>query len=163
MIKGSLLREKILIEKLEMIINMHRNDKSKYLLYIEPKKEEKLKEPINDELTELMEMALSKATAGTSRYSHLDDMGDGWEPPENSGLFRLFKGKKIPSFGSSAAWMGMHRTDCGEMSTCRDYQLENGMITNSLAPFYLRWYRYSIPENDMLKIKELADFYEKSL
>ena len=79
MIKGSLLREKILIEKLEMTINMHRNDKSKYLLYIEPKKEEKLKEPINDELTELMEMALSKAKAGTSRYSHLDDMGDGWD------------------------------------------------------------------------------------
>ena len=74
MIKGSLLKEKILIEKLEMTINMHRNDKSKYLLYIEPKKEEKLKEPINDELTELMEMALSKAKAGTSRYSHLDDM-----------------------------------------------------------------------------------------
>jgi len=26
---------------------MHRNDKSKFLLYIEPKKGEKLKEPIN--------------------------------------------------------------------------------------------------------------------
>ena len=153
MIKESLSREKISIGKLEIIINMHRDDKSKYLLYIEPKKEDKLKEPINDEFTELMEMALSKAKSGTSGYSHLDDMGDGWE----------YRDKKLPSFGTAGAWRGMHRTDCGEMSTCRDYQLENGMITNSLAPFYLRWYRYSIPENDMLKIKELADFYEKSL
>ena len=151
MIKESLSREKISIGKLEIIINMHRDDKSKYLLYIEPKKEEKLKEPINDELTELMEMALSKAKAGISRYSYPSDMGDGWE---------YKPGKKGPSFGSKGAWMGMHRTDCGEMSSCRDYQLENGMITNSLAPFYLRWYRYSIPENDMLKLKELADFYE---
>jgi hypothetical protein len=56
--------------------------------------------------------------------------------------------------------MGMHTTDCGEQSECYDLLLENGMITNTLAAFYLRWYRYSIPENDMLKIKELLDFYK---
>jgi hypothetical protein len=33
------------------------------------------------------------------------------------------------------------------------------MITNSLAPFYLKWYRYSIPENDMKKIEELKKYY----
>lgn len=34
------------------------------------------------------------------------------------------------------------------------------MITNSLAPFYLKWYRYSIPVSDMLKMKELKEFYK---
>jgi hypothetical protein len=33
---------------------MHREDNSKYLLYIEPKVIDKLKEPINDELVEIM-------------------------------------------------------------------------------------------------------------
>jgi len=32
---------------------MHREDNSKYVLYIEPKKEDKLSEPINDELTQI--------------------------------------------------------------------------------------------------------------
>ena len=54
---------------------MHRNDKSKYLLYIEPSKEEKLKEPINDELTELIEMAMNKSQEGISMYSDEDDDG----------------------------------------------------------------------------------------
>lgn len=48
---------------------MHRNDKSKFLLYIEPSKEEKLKEPINDEITQLMEMAYSKSICGAANYS----------------------------------------------------------------------------------------------
>lgn len=136
---------------------MHRDDKSKYLLYIEPKKEDKLKEPINDELTELMEMALSKAKKGAANYSDTNDNGVEYEWTWNG------KSMMIPSFHTNTAYRGFHRTECGERSTNRDYQLENGMITNSLAPFYLRWYRYSIPENDMLKIKELADFYKKSL
>jgi hypothetical protein len=54
---------------------MHRDDKSKYLLYLEPKKEDKLKEPINDEYTELMEMALSKSKKGASRYMDTNDNG----------------------------------------------------------------------------------------
>ena len=39
-------------------------------------------------------------------------------------------------------------------------KVKNGMITNSLAPFYLKWYRFSIPESEMMKVKELQDFYE---
>lgn len=93
------------------------------MLYINPDAEDKLKEPINDELTELMELALSRAK-----------------------IYTRFRG-----------W---HRTKCGERSSNSDYQLENGMITNSLAPFYLRWYRYSIPEDDMLKVQELKDYYD---
>ena len=47
---------------------MHRNDNSKYLLYIEPKSSEKLQNPIEDELTQLMEMALSKSKRGAANY-----------------------------------------------------------------------------------------------
>ncbi len=52
---------------------MHREDNSNYLLFIEPSAENKLKVPINDELTDLMEMALSKAKEGVSNYSTMDN------------------------------------------------------------------------------------------
>lgn len=118
---------------------MHRDDNSKYLLYIEPKASEKLQKPIEDELTQLMEMALSKSKRGGANYSDLEDPGN--------------------SFQEGSAWRGTHRTECGQGSSNCDFLLENGMITNSLAPFYLRWYRYSIPENDMKKIEELKKYY----
>lgn len=121
---------------------MHRDDRSKFILYIEPKKEDKLKEPIEDNLTKLMEMALSKSEEGTGSYS--DTTGEA-------------------RFRSGSGYKGMHRTECGQVSSNKDYLLENGMITNSLAPFYLRWYRYSIPESDMIKLKELANFYNVNL
>jgi len=124
---------------------MHRDDKSKYLLYIEPKKEDKLETPVDDNITKLMEMALSKSEEGTANYSDLDDMGDGYD------------------WGYGSAYRGVHRTACGESSSNVDFLLENGMITNSLAPFYLKWYRYSVPENDMIKIRELAKFYNYEL
>ena len=118
---------------------MHRDDNSKYLLYIEPKASEKLQKPIEDELTQLMEMALSKSKRGGANYSDLEDPGN--------------------SFQEGSAWRGTHRTECGQGSSNCDFLLENGMITNSLAPFYLRWYRYSIPENDMKKIEGLKKYY----
>jgi len=40
---------------------MHREDDSNYLLFIEPCSLDKLKEPVDDDLTRLMENALSKA------------------------------------------------------------------------------------------------------
>lgn len=132
---------------------MHRDDKSKYLLYIEPKKGDKLNEPIEDNLTKLMEMALSKSQEGTANYSSLEDMGDGYDW-EYGGVKR-----RLPSHRTGSGYKGRHVTDCGQGSSNKDYLLENGMITNSLAPFYLKWYRYSIPENDMIKLKELAKFY----
>lgn len=136
---------------------MHRDDKSKYLLYIEPKKEDKLESPIDDNITKLMEMALSKSEEGTANYSSLEDMGDGYDWEYGSVK------KRIPSHRTGSAYKGVHRTACGESSSNVDFLLENGMITNSLAPFYLRWYRYSIPENDMIKIRELAKFYNYEL
>ncbi len=120
---------------------MHREDNSKYLLYIEPVASEKLKDPINDDLTKLMEMALSRAKVGGAQYSDLSDI---------EGKFRVGSG-----------WRGCHTCN-GERSTNHDYLLENGMITNSLAPFYLKWCRFSIPETEMKKVLELQDFYKKN-
>jgi hypothetical protein len=120
---------------------MHREDDSNYLLFIEPCSLDKLKEPVDDDLTRLMENALSKAKLGTSHYSSLDDEG---------------------TFRQGSGFRGSHCTECGERSSNVDYLLENGMITNSLAAFYLRWYRYSIPEKEMVKVLKLKDFYDNN-
>jgi hypothetical protein len=132
---------------------MHREDNSKYLLYIEPPAQDKLQEPINDELTQLMEMALSKAERGTANYSNLQDLGDGTDWTHKDKTYR------VTSFRKGSGYKGTHRTECGERSSNTDYLLENGMITNSLAPFYLKWYRYSIPETEMKKVLQLKEFY----
>jgi len=137
---------------------MNRNDKSKYLLYIEPSKDLKSKAPVLDEWTRLMEYALGKATQGTGHYSNLEDTGDGYDWKFPNGTTR-----RIPSFNEGSAYRGTHHTDCGEVSSNIDYKLENGLITNSLAPFYLKYYRTSISDNDMAKLKELKEFYKDQL
>lgn len=119
---------------------MKRDDNSKFLLYIEPSRGEKLTEPINDELTKLIEFAITRAKEGAANYSDI-----------SSGQV---------NFREGSGFRGTHRTDCGERSSNIDYLLENGMVTNSLATFYVKWYRYSIPENDMNKLKSLAFFYD---
>jgi hypothetical protein len=119
---------------------MHREDDSLYLLYIEPTKEQKSQEPVEDELVILMELALSESERGISPYSNLDDKG---------------------GFRAGDSWKGWHTTDCGETSGNNDYQLKNGMITNSLAPFYLRWYRDAIPQTEMNKIEQLKKYYDE--
>jgi hypothetical protein len=138
---------------------MHREDNSKYLLYIEPKAKKKLQQPINDELTVLMELALTKAKQGAAYYHILEDKGDNFDAP------LLVRGKiiRVTSFTEGNYFRGTHETECGERSSNCDFLLENGMITNSLAPFYLRWYRYSIPESEMNKVKQLMEFYNDIL
>ena len=121
---------------------MNRDDKSKYLLYIEPNPLTKSKEPLNDSMTKLLEMALKKSKEGTGHYSSLDDDG---------------------TFNEGWGYKGVHRTPCGAVSSNCDYLLENGLITNSLAPYYVMWFRDSIGENDLNKIKELARYYNVSL
>ncbi len=140
---------------------MKRDDDSIFLLWLEPRASEKLKEPVNDELTALMERALSHAREGTSDYSddtHIDaeKLIQG-NPAIKSEVDRL---RKIGFFSERYSYGGVHITECGQKSTNVDYMLVNGMITNSLAIFYLRWYRNSIPENDMIKLQKLKEFYE---
>lgn len=121
---------------------MHREDNSKFMLYIEPKASEKLQKPIEDGLTRIMERALKLAKTGTANYSNIEDSGES-------------------SFNEGSGFRGVHRTECGETSENHEYLLENGYITNSLAPFYLKWYRNSIPETEMKKVMELVDFYSR--
>lgn len=116
---------------------MHRNDTSKFLLYIEPKEEEKLKSPMDDEVTHLMKVAFSDAKQGAANYSDIDEKEQFYED----------------------GFMGEHMTDCGEESDNHDYLLKGGYITNSLCVFYVRWYRNSIHENDWNKLKDLGNLY----
>lgn len=141
---------------------MHRNDNSIFLLYIEPKKEEKLSTPINDELTQLLEMALLRAEKGAADYQNKMDNNPVVKMSlKNHNREKMLELQKNGYFSKNVMYRGFHQTDCGKLSSCCDYRLENGMITNSLAPFYLRWYRNSISENDMNKILKLKKFYGK--
>lgn len=128
---------------------MHRNDKSNFLLYIEPKASEKLEKPIIDEVTSLIELAFQEATRGSANY-------DGSPYPD----YIIEKFGNSDMFREGSGFMGTHRTECGERSDNHDYQLKNGLIVNSLCVFYVKWYRNSIHENDWMKLKQLGDYYD---
>ena len=108
-------------------------DEPKLLLFIEPSKSEKLEKPIDDYLVQFLENAIENAPTGC-----------------------YFSG----GFRTGVATKGFHRTECGERSSNVDYLLENGMVTNKLGPFYLKWYRYSIPETEMKKVEEAYNYYK---
>ena len=95
--------------------------------------------PLDDEISSFMELAILEAKRGVANYSNMGS-------PE--------------IFYEGSGYRGFHTTECGEDSDNLDYQLKNGMITNSLAPFYLRFYRNSIPDSEMLKVNELINFYK---
>jgi len=116
---------------------MHREDNSRFLLYIEPKHEQKSNDPINDGVTKAVEISFSRSISGTADYSDKHSNGN---------------------FREGGSWRGWHTSDCGECSGSRDYLLENGMITNDLCVFYLQYYRDAIPEIEMKKVIELCDF-----
>lgn len=118
---------------------MHRTDNSKFMLFIEPDKSMKSATPINDELTEIIGLAVDSAVCGTSNYSHLDEK-EFFEP--------------------DGGYKGIHHTGCGQSSNNCDYLLKNGMITNSLATYYLAYYRDAIPETEMEKVMETVKFYK---
>jgi len=119
---------------------MNRVDDSKYLLYLEFDKKDKREKPFNDEIVKLMYMALADAKEGTSKYSDPKDKG---------------------TFDSGDAYLGVFTAADGARSTNCDYLLINGMITNSLAPYYLLWYRDVIPESEMEKVLQLEIAYGK--
>lgn len=107
------------------------------MLFLEPKKGDKSTIPIDDKLTNAMETALKEAEKGTASYSDLKDNGEDFSP--------------------GGAWRGWHITDCGENSDNVEYRLSNGLITNSLAPYYLRWYRDIIPQSEIKKAMTIFD------
>lgn len=127
---------------------MHREDNSLYLLYIEPKKEEKSLEPVEDLLTQLMTLAIDVKSKSGRTYPNALLGGSRYSDPNCNGRFLPFNG-----------FMGFHVTDCGEMSDSCCLLLRSGYITNSLAAFYLKWYRNSIPKTEILKLKEALRSY----
>ena len=113
---------------------MNRIDDSKYLLFIEPQLRQKLSVPVEDELSDFMDELLKNAKKGTSNYSNLSDEG---------------------TFTEGWGYKGTHKTECGERSDNYDYLISEGYITNSLATFYLKWYRNSIPLSEVNKIRRI--------
>lgn len=118
---------------------MQRNDSSRFLLFIEPTNEQRSGAPIDDEYTMLLREAMSMAKMGTSNYDSPKD--------------------EEPWFKEKSRYSGEHRNCDDTMSTNYDLLLPNEMITNSLAVYYLMWYRMAIPASDWEKLKELQRFY----
>jgi DNA-directed RNA polymerase subunit H (RpoH/RPB5) len=118
---------------------MHRNDKSAFLLYIEPKIEQKSLLPMEDEYTVLMRMALEDSKLGRANYN------DPGVPEVN--------------FKEGFGWKGWHTNCDGVRSSNQDYLLPNGLVTNSLCVHYLLFYRAAIEVHDWDKLKELQKFY----
>lgn len=56
---------------------------------------------------------------------------------------------------SDYRFKGWHSTNCGERSDNRDWFLPNGVITNSLCTYYIRYYRPYIPQIELDKIERL--------
>lgn len=118
---------------------MHRVDNSRFLLYLEFDKELKSNEPIVDEITRTMQLALDESTSGGANYRSVGEE---------------------EHFNDKVAYKGFHSTECGRCSSNQDYLLKNGMITNSLCVYYLEYYRDSIPDTEMVKVKRLINFYK---
>ena len=64
-----------------------------------------------------------------------------------------------PKFNIGAKYRGYYVTECGYASS-NDYLLQNGMITHSLAEYYVRYYRKAIPLSEMQKISKLVVYYK---
>lgn len=116
------------------------NDKSKFLLYMEPQ-QPPLDIPIEDGLSKFMKLAISEAKIGASNYNN--------------------KGEEA-RFQEGNAFKGVHRCSCGTIGGNKDYLLLNGMITNELAPHYLEYHRDEICDNDMRKLKDLLIYYKNN-
>lgn len=121
---------------------MHREDNSKFLLFIEPGRADKSDEPVNDEWTDMIEELLKTAKKGTSDYDILAPGAD-------------------HGFDEGNAWRGMHSGPDGMMSSNKEYLLPGGYITNSLAPHYLRYYRKRISDFDWKKLEDIKSIVEK--
>ena len=56
---------------------------------------------------------------------------------------------------SNYCYKGFHITKCGKFSDNNDWILPNGMITNNLCTYYIRYYRKFIPEIEIEKIDKV--------
>jgi hypothetical protein len=106
----------------------------KQILFIRPQLTSKDLVGIDDYLVSGMQALIDKAKNGIIQ----------WDP-----------NKREHYFSERGAYRGFHVTPCGERSSNRNYLIADNIITNSLAPFYLKHYRSSIPEEEMTIVKQL--------
>jgi hypothetical protein len=116
-----------------LLLHMIITNSKVILLFIEPKNGKSVL-PVNDAETLFMEKLLTDATN--------DNLKSGVVMP--NGIFVRGLSTK-----------GLHQCVCGEYSHSRDYEIYDGIHTNSLATHYLRWHRGEIPETELDKIKFL--------
>jgi hypothetical protein len=105
------------------------------LLFINPRKQ-KSEKPVNDELSEFINQAFTKADIKETRGSLNYNNGD---------------------FCTGLYTMGVHTCVCGERSKCYDVLLNERFATNSLCEHYLVWHRDEVPENEINKVKCLMN------
>lgn len=124
---------------------MERDDKTKFLLFIEPKIEQKARIAMNDEFATLLRAACADAKRGTSNYK---------EPGLPEPVFN--EGKSYwPMLGIPAG----HVCCDGVRSANYDLLLPGGFITNTLCVHYIMFYRSCINGNDWEKLKDLQRTY----
>ena len=121
---------------------VHREDDSRYFLFIEPDATKKSIEPVDDDLTASLQSAWDQRVAGTSRYTDLNCPG--YFTPSESG------------------YRGFHFAEDGEISDTMDYLLPNGFITNSLCLHYVRFYRDQLPPSELRKLQLLHEYMERN-
>lgn len=127
------------------------NKNMEFLLFINPRIEQKSKQPIDDVYVEAMEWALSLAEKGTNSLGR---------------LFYPFYPSNTPlSFQVGSCYRGFHEACDGECSTSFDYllQIPENYIVNSLSVHYLRWFRDAIPQEDWVKLDNVKTHYENHI
>ncbi|OPX87479.1 MAG: hypothetical protein A4E53_02467 [Pelotomaculum sp. PtaB.Bin104] len=53
------------------------------------------------------------------------------------------------------SFRGFHQTKCFKVSDNKNWFLPNGMITNSLYTYYIRYYRNYVPQSEIDKINKI--------
>lgn len=101
----------------------------KGLLYMEPRRAPS-EQPLIDQLTTNMAGALRQAETGM-----------------------LLNGR----FYSGVYSKGFHLCSCGARSSNKDYRLQNGEVTNSLATHYLAWHREEVSPVQLEQVEKLPN------
>ena len=128
---------------------MIRDDKTFFLLFIEPPLDKKAQRPLNDEYAQILRVACGEAKFGTSNVH---------EPMQTEVKFN--QGKHYPPM---LGVPGVHTCCDGIQSTNYDLLLPGGYLTNSLCVHYMMFFRDCIPQNDWEKIKEIQRLYGRVL
>lgn len=116
------------------------------LLYLYPQLSDKSSAPVEDIFTRIMEDLLTG----------IIDAHEKNPPPY---CIPGFLGKD--DFNKWSSSRGVHHNCDGATSTAQDYLMWPGgfsqeVVTNSLAPHYLRWFRKCVPFQDLLEIHKLG-------